>query len=137
LAESESERQTRLKIDCEYRRKKRANETGVQQQAKKSRTSQELETNVDTNSHPSCSINDSETKNQDNYLKEFDSIKNGSIHEQFWAKANIKKFHKSVKFFISKCSICHEAWPLKSKPKSPSDYECSRCSRDKKSPKKF
>ena len=70
-------------------------------------------------------------------MKEFDSIKNGSIHEQFWAKANIKKFHKSVEFFISKCSICHEAWPLKSKPKSPSDYECSRCFRDKKSPKKF
>ncbi|CAB4018894.1 Hypothetical predicted protein [Paramuricea clavata] len=68
MAESESERQTRLKIDCEYRRKKRANETGVQQQAKKSRTSQELETNVDTNSRPSCSINDSETKNQDNYI---------------------------------------------------------------------
>ena len=129
--------ENRRKHDCEYRRKKRANETGVQQQAKKSRTSQELETNVDTNSHQSCSINDSETKNQDNYLKEFDSIKNGSIHEQFWAKANIKKFHKSVEFFISKCSICHEAWPLKSKPKSPSDYECSRCFRDKKSPKKF
>ena len=31
--------------------------------------------------------------------------------------------------------MCFEAWPLKSKPKTP--YVCSRCSRDKKSPKKF
>jgi hypothetical protein len=61
-------------------------------------------------------------------LKEFDSIKNGSIHEQMWAKANIKKFQ---------FSICHEAWPLKSKPRSCTGYVCSQCSRDKKSPKKF
>ena len=41
-----------------------------------------------------------------------------------------------MEYFISQCSTCQEAWPLKSKPiKLP--YECSRCSRDKKSPKKF
>ncbi|CAB4021637.1 Hypothetical predicted protein [Paramuricea clavata] len=60
---------------------------------------------IPLNSHQSCSVNDSETKNQDNYLKEFDSIKNGSVHEQFWAKANIKKFHKSVEFFINELSV--------------------------------
>jgi hypothetical protein len=69
---------------------------------------------------------------QENYLKEFDLIKNGSIHEQMWAKANIKKFHKSVEFFISKCLICHEAWPLKSKPRlsTSTGYICLQCSRD-------
>ena len=36
---------------------------------------------------------------------------------------------------MTQCTICHEAWPLKSKPKSP--YVCSRCSRDKKSPRNF
>ena len=74
--------------------------------------------------------------NQKNYLNEFDIVKNGCIHEQNWAKMNTAKFHKSMEYFITQCSTCQEAWPLKSKPiKSP--YVCSRCSRDKKSPKKF
>ena len=77
------------------------------------------------------------TVNQQDYLKEHHLAKNGSIEEQSWAKANIKKFHKSVQFSVSRCKICQEAWPLKSKPRSPNDYVCSRCSRDKKSPKKF
>ncbi len=77
------------------------------------------------------------TVNQQDYLKEHHLAKNGSIEEQCWAKANIKKFHKSVQFSVSRCTICQEAWPLTSKPRSPNDYVCSRCSRDKKSPKKF
>ena len=52
-------------------------------------------------------------------------------------KTNINKFHKAIKFSIVKCTICQEAWPLKSKPKSAIHYVCSRCSRDKKFPKKF
>ena len=75
--------------------------------------------------------------NQQDYLKEHHLAKNGSIEEQCWAKANIKKFHKSVQFSVSRRKVCQEAWPLKSKPRSPNDYVCSRCSRDKKSPKKF
>jgi hypothetical protein len=50
-------------------------------------------------------------------------------------KAIISKFHNSIKFSINQCKICREAWPLKSKPKSP--YICRRCSLDKQSPKKF
>ncbi len=65
----------------------------------------------------------------------FDSANNGGIEEQCWAKTNIDKFHKSVQYTISQCMVCQEAWPFKSKPKLP--YMCSRCSRDKKSPKKF
>ena len=45
------------------------------------------------------------------------------------------KFHKSVQYIVSQCTTCWEAWPLKSKPRSP--YVCSQCSRDKKSPRKF
>ncbi len=79
--------------------------------------------------------------NRKNYLNEFDIVKNGCIHEQDWANANIAKFHKSIEYFITQCtlllrifyysyySVCQEAWPLKSKPRSP--YVCSRCSRDK------
>ena len=73
--------------------------------------------------------------NQETYLSMFDNTNNGGIEEQCWAKANISKFHNSLQFHMTQSTICHEAWPLKSKPKSP--YVCLRCSRDKKSPRKF
>jgi hypothetical protein len=50
---------------------------------------------------------------------------------------NINKFHKSMNFMVYQCRICQEAWPLKTKPKSPSSYICRRCSLDKQSPKLF
>jgi hypothetical protein len=78
-----------------------------------------------------------EKTNQQNYLQKFDITKNGGIENQCWAKTNINKFQKSIKFSIVKCTICQEAWPLKAKPKSLTNYVCLRCSRDKKSPKKF
>ena len=65
----------------------------------------------------------------------FDNTNNGVIEEQCWAKTNINKFHKSVKYIVSQCTVCQEAWPLKTKPRTP--YVCSQCCRDKKSPKKF
>ena len=49
----------------------------------------------------------------------------------------MKKFHKSLKFQIYQCSVCHEAWPLKTKPKTTVSYTCSCCLRDKNIPKKF
>ncbi len=44
--------------------------------------------------------------NQKNYLNEFDIVKNGCIHEQDWANANIAKFHKSIEYFITQCTVC-------------------------------
>jgi hypothetical protein len=73
--------------------------------------------------------------NKTDYLNLFDITQNGGIEEQSWAKANINKFNKSVQYTVSQCTVCQEAWPLKSKPRSP--YVCLRCSRDKKSPRKF
>ena len=49
----------------------------------------------------------------------------------------MKKFHKSIKFQIYHCCVCHEAWPLKTKPKNTVGYTCSRCLRDNNVPKKF
>ena len=49
----------------------------------------------------------------------------------------MKKFHKSLKFQIYQCSVCHEAWPLKTKPKNTVSYTCSRCLHDKNIPKNF
>ena len=37
-------------------------------------------------------------------MKEFDIKRNGNIHNQTWAKANINKFHKSVQYIVSKCT---------------------------------
>ena len=70
-------------------------------------------------------------------MKEFDSVKYGKLHEQSWAKSFMSKFHSSINFSVFQCTVCHEAWPLKSKPRSPDTYICSRCNRDKKIPKTF
>ena len=77
------------------------------------------------------------TTNQTDYLKQFDVFSHGPIHEQHWANSNIDKFHQAIKFGTNQCTICKEAWAMKSKPRSPETYVCSRCSRDKKSPKKL
>ncbi|CAB4041007.1 ATP-dependent DNA helicase PIF1, partial [Paramuricea clavata] len=52
-------------------------------------------------------------QNQGDYLERFD-ITNGA-----------------------KCTICKEAWPVKASSKISETYVCQRCSRDKKSPRKF
>ena len=59
------------------------------------------------------------------------------LHQQKSSRENMKKFHKSLKFQIYQCSVCHEAWPLKTKPKNTVSYTCSRCLRDKNIPKNF
>jgi hypothetical protein len=43
---------------------------------------------------------------------------------------------KAMQLGIYQCTVCHEAWPLKTKPKL-CEYVCARCSRDKNTPKKF
>ena len=75
--------------------------------------------------------------NQSHYLSNFNISANGCLHEQPWAKHNIKKFHKSLEFTMTQCTVCKERWPLKTTPKNSSKYVCLRCSRDKAFPKKF
>ena len=43
--------------------------------------------------------------NQQDHLNMFDKINNGGIEEQCWAKANIIKFHKSVQYNVSQCTV--------------------------------
>ena len=59
------------------------------------------------------------------------------LHQHKSSQENMKKFHKSIKFQIYHCCVCHEAWPLKPRPKNTVSYTCSRCLRDKNVPKKF
>ena len=59
------------------------------------------------------------------------------LHQQKSSLENMKKFHKSLKFQIYQCGVCHEAWPLKTKGKNTVSYTCSCCVRNKNIPKKF
>ena len=128
--ETDSERQVRLQKERESKKRKRSGETDSERQIRldKDRLCKKQK-QAKVMSQPRQDIS------QQEYLNLFDTTNNGSIEEQCWAKTNISKFHKSVQYIVSHCTVCQEAWPLKSKPRSP--YVCSRCSRDKKSPKKF
>ena len=70
------------------------------------------------------------------YLKEFDAL-NGNLHKKSWAQSFISKFYVSINFSVFQCTVCYEAWPLKSNTKSPDTYICSQCSMDKKFKKSF
>ena len=78
-----------------------------------------------------------ETDAQKQYLNNLKNPENCKLNEQSWAKQNIANFHKSISFFVFKCTACHEDWPLKSKPRMPDFYMCLRCSKDKMSLKSF
>ena len=138
--ETETEKQTRLENARMYKKRKRDRETETEKQTRLENATMYKKRKQ---AEKACTENEirlanvEQIPNQQDYLKEYDITKNGSIEEQCWAKANIKKFHKSVQFSVSQCNICQEAWPLKSKPSAPNDYVCYRCFRDKKSPKKF
>ena len=121
--ETDSERQIRLQKDSESKKRKRSEETDTNRQMRleKDRLNKKQKR--------------AKKVSQQDYLNMFDNTNNGGIEEQYWAKANINKFNKSVQYIVSQCTVCQEAWPLKSKTKTP--YMCSRCFRDKKSPQKF
>ena len=51
---------------------------------------------------------------------------------------NIDCFHNSNEYKIKQCTVCLEAWPKSSShSQKDSEYQCVRCSRDKKHPQKF
>ena len=136
--ESENEKIIRREKDRLYQKNKRSNQTETQVASSTSirnaKDNQRMMRQKQNTTTQPCSS--SRTMNQVNYLQEFNTS-NGFLHEQCWAKSNLNKFHKSNQFVITQCTICHEAWPLKCKPKSPNNYVCSRCYRDKKHPRKF
>lgn len=86
---------------------------------------------------PVCNENVHNSLDKQTYLSQFESLKNGPIHEQKWAKKNMQNFHNSMKFKIFRCDVCCEAWPLSEKSKVKVPYICTRCIRDKSNVKKF
>ena len=129
--ETDSEKQIRLQKDRESKKRKRSEETDTNRQMRLEKD----RLNKKQKRAKKVSQPQHEILNQQDYLNMFDNTNNGGIEEQCWAKANINKFNKSVQYIVRQCTVCHEAWPLKSKPRTP--YVCLRCSRDKKSPKKI
>ena len=114
LSETPQERKKRLQCQSEkYKQRKRTQEQS------------------------SCTTKKACKISQKEYLNNFDVENYGDIHEQDWAKANIKKFHISNEYVIFQCKICFEAWPLRSVPKDVQNYRCSRCTREKEFPSKF
>ena len=85
---------------------------------------------------PACKRNKvSVTSKEKNNVKE----KHVANNELFLKneKVNINNFHSSMKFSITHCKICKEAWPLNTKSKLKSPHICRRCVLDKQLPKKF
>ena len=110
LSKSDQEHQKKIVKQQNNRKRKREQEQTVENIAKKA-----------------C--------NKEQYLLSFDAERHGDIHKQDWAKQNITKFHNSNNYEIYQCKVCFEAWPLRVAPKCPQNYTCSRCSREKESPK--
>ena len=140
--ESDCDRQNRLLQKREYMNKKRREESKLARQTRLdgAKMYQKRKRSVETDSERENQLKKKRIyrrseSSQNDYLTAFNISENGGIEEQSWAKANIQKFHKLMKYVVSQRTVCFEAWPLKFKPKAP--YVCSRCSRDKKSPKKF
>ena len=109
--ETELEKQTRLENARQYKRK-RSVETVLDKQTR-------LQNAGKSYKKKPAVIQAEFKQTTSDYLKEFDVVKNGHIHEQSWAKSSMNKFHKSVEVFTYQCKVCQKAWPLKSKPRSP------------------
>ena len=110
-------RESRLEKDQLKKRRKQSAETETEKQSRLS-----LEKNRNYKKRKFSDETTSFTNiGQREYLKKID-IKNYMISEQNWAKLYISKFHKSIQFSTYQCNICKEAWPFKSKPRSPNSY---------------
>ena len=116
--ETNIQRRIRLEKKKVYKKQKRSEETDREKQIRLEKDrlyrKQKQAKNVSQHQH---------NLNQQDYLNMFDNTNNGNIEEQCWAKANINKFHKSVQYIVSQCTVCQEAWPLKSKARP--NYICS------------
>lgn len=119
-AETTSEKSTRLARRRDYYKKKESAKSSEKRQEKLPRE------------RSSCKKRKFK-KNDDLQKMSCDS----PVHEQNQVQVNMNNFHKSNKYSIFQCTVCSEAWPLKSTQMNARNYQCSRCTRDKQQPKKF
>ena len=146
---SDEQRQANHAKKIDNYRKRKASEPDEQREAKLAKRRENyqkrkaFQETVPIQEQSTCDSNECDSRSSTNltdknqYLREFDADKNGELHLQQWAKVNMSKFHKSLKYTILQCTICKEAWPLKATKRSRTNYVCMRCTRDKKCPQAF
>ena len=146
---SDEQRQANHAKKIDNYRKRKASEPDEQREAKRAKRRENYEKRkafqetVPIQEQSTCDSNECDSRSSTNltdknqYLREFDADKNGELHLQQWAKVNMSKFHKSLKYTTLQCTVCKEAWPLKATKRSRTNYVCMRCTRDKKCPKAF
>ncbi len=128
--ETEADREIRLQKNNTLQKRKRSEQSPIERKKRLDKVKENMKIRQEKNLQvPVLS--------QEDYLKEYDSVKYDKLHKQSWAKSFMSKFYSSINFTVFQCTVCHEAWPLKSKPRSPDTYICSRCGKDKKIPRKF
>ncbi|CAH3122007.1 unnamed protein product, partial [Porites lobata] len=74
-------------------------------------------------------------KNKLTCIKRKLSETNENRHGRLLKHRNYMK--RSNQYSVCQCTVCFEAWPLKSSPRKVDHYQCQRCIRDKQQPKKF
>jgi hypothetical protein len=47
----------------------------------------------------------------------FPALNDMKVHDQKACTENMKKFHKAMQLCIYQCTVCREAWPLKTRAK--------------------
>ncbi len=122
--ETEGAKQARLNKVSEYKTRKQSEETDIKKQvrlqkereSKKRKRSEEPDSKrqlrLDKDRHckkqkrAKVMSQPQQEISQQDYLNAFDTTNNGSIEEQCWAKTNINKFHKSVQYIVSHCTVC-------------------------------
>ncbi|CAH3185622.1 unnamed protein product [Porites lobata] len=77
-------------------------------------------------------------KNKLTCIKRKLSETNENRHERLKNKRDTYRKRVSEETYsVCQCTVCFEAWPLKSSPRKVDHYQCQRCIRDKQQPKKF
>lgn len=146
---SDEQRQANHAREINNYRKRKASEPDEQRDAKLAKRRENyqkrkaFQETVPIHEQATCDSNECDSRcstnltDKNQYLREFDADKNSELHLQQWAKVDMSRFHKSLKYTTLQCTICKEAWPLKTTKRSRTNYVCLRCTRDKKCPKAF
>ena len=100
--------------------------------------------NKKNNQHKKKRNSDLMKKYPGNKIRDLDAHQELNFHQVLKNKSKrnvsdeLSDFHNSVRIIIMQCITCFEAWPIKlNSSKIITEHQCTRCLKDKGSPKKF
>ena len=114
---SDEQRQANHAKKIDNYRKRKASEPDEQREAKLAKRRENyqkrkaFQETVPIQEQSICDSNECDSRSSTNltdknqYLREFDADKNGELHLQQWAKVNMSKFHKSLKYTTLQCTV--------------------------------